>query len=86
MHYLANPEGDLRFALLSDWTDAPLRNMPGDDDLLAAAVEGIARLNRRYGLPRTGVSDFSCSTGGAAGTRASGSGSGGNANVGSCMS
>ena len=23
VHYLANPEGDLRFALLSDWTDAP---------------------------------------------------------------
>ena len=23
VHYLANPDGDLRFALLSDWTDAP---------------------------------------------------------------
>ena len=36
VHYLANPDGDLRFALLSDWTDAPQENMPGDDELLAA--------------------------------------------------
>ena len=49
VHYLANPEGDLRFALLSDWTDAPLETMPGDDALLAATVEGIARLNRCHG-------------------------------------
>ena len=35
VHYLANPEGDLRFALLSDWIDAPLETMPGDDTLLA---------------------------------------------------
>jgi len=48
VHYLANPGGDLRFALLSDWTDAPQETMPGDDELLAAAVEGIARLNERH--------------------------------------
>ena len=52
VHYLANPEGDLRFALLSDWTDAPLETLPGDDALLTAAVEGIARLNQRYGCTR----------------------------------
>ena len=34
VHYLANPDGDLRFALLSDWTDAPQETMPGDDELL----------------------------------------------------
>src|SRR5688572_23573726 len=50
VHYLANSEGDLRFALVSDWTDAPHENMPGDDELLAAAVDGIAQLNRRHGL------------------------------------
>ena len=50
VHYLANPEGDLRFALLSDWTDAAQENMPGDDELLAATVDGIAQLNRRHGL------------------------------------
>ncbi len=49
VHYLANPEGDLRFALLSDWLDAPSETLQGDDDLLAVAVDGIARLNKKYG-------------------------------------
>ncbi len=49
IHYLANPDGDLHFALLSDWIDAPTETLPGDDELLAAAVEGIGRLNQRYG-------------------------------------
>ncbi len=49
VHYLANADGDLRFALLSDWVDAPSERLAGDDELLAAAVDGIARLNQRYG-------------------------------------
>ncbi|MFL5268495.1 MAG: hypothetical protein ACJ8AH_18190 [Stellaceae bacterium] len=49
VHYLASPEGDLHFALLSDWTDAPTEHANGDDALLDAAAEGIASLNRRYG-------------------------------------
>jgi cyclic beta-1,2-glucan synthetase len=49
VHYLANPDGDLRFAFLSDWTDAPTETRPDDDRLLAAAIEAIARLNRRHG-------------------------------------
>jgi len=49
VHYLANPDGDVSFAILSDWTDAPAERMPGDDEALAAAREGIARLNRRHG-------------------------------------
>ena len=49
IHYLANPDGDLRFALLSDWTDAPSETMPGDDELLAVAVDGISNLNKRHG-------------------------------------
>jgi len=49
VHYLANPDGDLRFALLSDWLDAPRETLPGDDDLLAVAIDGIARLNKQYG-------------------------------------
>ena len=48
IHYLANPDGDVRFALLSDWTDALTETMPTDDRLLAAAIEGIRRLNRRH--------------------------------------
>src|ERR1044071_3626653 len=49
VHYLANPDGDLRFAILSDWTDASQETMPGDEDLLAAARERIAGLNQRHG-------------------------------------
>jgi len=49
IHYLASPEGDLHFALLSDWTDASIEHAEGDDLLLDAAAERIARLNRRYG-------------------------------------
>ena len=49
IHYLASPEGDLHFALLSDWTDASTEHAEGDAALLDAATEGVARLNRRYG-------------------------------------
>ncbi|TKB72695.1 MAG: hypothetical protein E8D45_10475 [Nitrospira sp.] len=49
VHFLANSDDDLRFALLSDWRDAPSERLPGDAELLAAAVEGIALLNKRYG-------------------------------------
>ena len=49
VHHLASPEGDLHFALLSDWLDAATEHVDGDEALLAAAVAGIARLNRRYG-------------------------------------
>ena len=48
VHHLSNPAGAIHFALLSDWTDAPAESMPEDAALLATAVEGIARLNRRY--------------------------------------
>ncbi len=58
VHYLANPDDNLRFALLSDWTDAPQESMPGDDELLAATVEGIAELNRRHGLASDGGERF----------------------------
>lgn len=48
-HYLANADGDLRFGLLSDWRDAADPEPSADDlDVLAAAEEGIAALNRRH--------------------------------------
>jgi len=49
IHHLSSPEGELYFALLSDWTDAATETVEGDDVLLEAAAAGIARLNRRYG-------------------------------------
>ncbi len=58
VHYLANPDDDLRFALLSDWRDSPSESIPGDAELLATAVEGIAHLNKRYGAAAGGGSRF----------------------------
>ena len=49
VHFLANPDGDIRFALLTDWPDAPEEQMPGDDALLNAGREAIADLNARHG-------------------------------------
>jgi cyclic beta-1,2-glucan synthetase len=49
VHHLASPDGDLYFALLSDWSDAEAEAVPGDDELLAAANTGIEELNRRHG-------------------------------------
>ena len=49
IHHLACPEGDLHFALLSDWTDAETEHADGDAELVAYARDGIEALNRRYG-------------------------------------
>ncbi|MBI3069012.1 MAG: glycosyl transferase, partial [Betaproteobacteria bacterium] len=57
IHHLASPDGELYFALLSDWVDAVAENVEGDDALLDAAAAGIARLNRLYG-PATGGDRF----------------------------
>ena len=51
VHYLANPEGHLHFALLTDWADASHERMPGDEALLATLCEGIEQLNARYDGP-----------------------------------
>ena len=48
-HYLTNAEPALRFALLTDLTDAAQQHMPGDEPLVGAAVAGIRDLNVRYG-------------------------------------
>ena len=49
IHYLANPDGDLYFALLSDWTDAAVESAPDDEELVACAADAIGLLNRRHG-------------------------------------
>ena len=58
VHFLANPEGDLRFAILSDWLDAPTEQLPTDDDLLATAAAAIDRLNDRHGEAPEGGARF----------------------------
>jgi cyclic beta-1,2-glucan synthetase len=49
VRFLGNDAGDVRFALVSDWVDAPAETLPEDEGLLAAARAGIAELNERYG-------------------------------------
>jgi cyclic beta-1,2-glucan synthetase len=58
IHYLANPDGDVRFALLSDWCDAATETTPDDERLLAAALEAIRRLNLQYPLPASDEARF----------------------------
>src|SRR5437016_1960380 len=58
VHYLANADGALRFALLSDWTDCAQEHAPDDEALLTAARAGIAELNRRHGASGDGEPRF----------------------------
>jgi cyclic beta-1,2-glucan synthetase len=58
VHFLANPDGDLRFALLTDWLDAPSERVPGDEALLATAGAGVDRLNARHGEAPGGGARF----------------------------
>ena len=43
VHHLASPEGDLHFALLSDWTDSRDETADDDAELLAAAAARRSR-------------------------------------------
>jgi len=48
VHSLANPDPHLRFALLTDFADAPAEHMPEDEAFLQAALDGVRALNDRY--------------------------------------
>jgi cyclic beta-1,2-glucan synthetase len=48
IRYLANPDPNLCFALVSDFTDTPKSQMPEDLDLLDIAIRGIEQLNQKY--------------------------------------
>ncbi|HEU4915829.1 MAG TPA: glucoamylase family protein [Acidimicrobiia bacterium] len=58
VHYLANPDGDLHFALVSDWRDAEGPELADDAELLAAAADGVLRLNERHGPGPGGADRF----------------------------
>jgi cyclic beta-1,2-glucan synthetase len=49
VHYLANRDENLYFALLGDFVDAPSEEMPNDSSILETALDGIKELNMRYG-------------------------------------
>ncbi len=48
VQFLANREEHLRFAVLSDFTDAAAETMPGDAAIIDAATAGINDLNLRH--------------------------------------
>jgi cyclic beta-1,2-glucan synthetase len=48
IHYLSNPDPPFRFALLTDFADAPHEQMPEDEGFVRAALEAIKALNERY--------------------------------------
>ncbi|MGB8182903.1 MAG: glucoamylase family protein, partial [Stellaceae bacterium] len=54
IHYLSNADDNLHFALLSDWADSTAEVSATDEELVGAAAEGIARLNRQYGPANAG--------------------------------
>lgn len=48
VHYLANQDNHIYFALLGDYADATVKEMPEDSLLLDVALDGIESLNKRY--------------------------------------
>lgn len=58
VHYLANPAGDVRFALLTDWPDADAEILPGDMDILSYTARLIENLNVLHGPAPDGGQRF----------------------------
>lgn len=48
VHYLANPRGEISFALVSDWADSQIEETAADLDVLEYAKREVAALNSRY--------------------------------------
>ncbi|MBK8817262.1 MAG: phosphorylase [Methylococcaceae bacterium] len=48
IRYLSNPDAHVRYALLSDWSDAELETMSDDKLLLDTALQGVSTLNTKY--------------------------------------
>jgi len=48
IHFLSNQDGELFFALLTDFVDAGTKQHPEDDALVTQAVDGVIALNEEY--------------------------------------
>jgi cyclic beta-1,2-glucan glucanotransferase len=48
-HFIGNADPNIHFALLTDFMDAPQKEMPREGKLLVFAKDGIKQLNERYG-------------------------------------
>jgi cyclic beta-1,2-glucan synthetase len=55
IHYLANRDQHLYFALLTDFQDAPEETQPEDKSLLRLARAGVEMLNAKYQSDRPGI-------------------------------
>ncbi|NQX58025.1 GH36-type glycosyl hydrolase domain-containing protein [Paenibacillus qinlingensis] len=51
IHYLANRDPNIHYALLGDFTDAAQEKLQEDDALVAFTKEKITRLNQMYAIP-----------------------------------
>ena len=51
VRYLANPDKQLSFALVTDFRDAPKEHMEGDEARIKRARDGIEALNARHAAP-----------------------------------
>jgi cyclic beta-1,2-glucan synthetase len=47
-HYLGNADPNVRFGLLTDFVDAPQKELPGELELIQKAKDGIDQLNLHY--------------------------------------
>jgi cyclic beta-1,2-glucan synthetase len=83
IHYLASPDEQLHFALLSDWSDADTEFTATDEALLDVAVLGGSTAATAR---RAAASGSCCCIASACGARASRSGWAGNASAASCRS
>lgn len=54
IHHLASPDGNLTYALLSDWQDSDVEISENDRQLLATARLAVGELNRKYGPSASG--------------------------------
>jgi cyclic beta-1,2-glucan synthetase len=52
IHYLGNTDANLRFSLLTDFSDAPRQSMPEDAEYIDIVARGVEELNRRHGAGR----------------------------------
>ena len=48
LHYLANPESEAQFALLTDWGDADTAHVASDEAFLTSVTQQVRELNTRY--------------------------------------
>lgn len=55
VHFLAGIEGELSFALISDYMDAQSEHLDSDNELLVTATDAIDALNQRYGPSPAGT-------------------------------